>query len=38
MVQNMVSIVEDSLKKGLIVQLAELTKCREVSGQELRPL
>ena len=38
MVQNMVFIVEDSLKKGLIVQLAELTKCRKVSGQELRPL
>ena len=38
MVQNMVFIVEDSLKKGLIVQLAELPKCRKVSGQELRPL
>ena len=38
MIQNMVFIVEDSLKKGLIIQLAELTKCWKVPGQELRPL
>ena len=41
MVQNMVFIVEDSLKQGLIIQLAELTqltKCWKVPGQELRPL
>ena len=38
MVQNMVFIVKDSLKQGLIVQLAELTKCGKVPGQELRPL
>ena len=41
MVQSMVFIVEDSLKQGVIIQLAELTrltKCWKVSGQELRPL
>ena len=38
MVQNMVFIVMDSLKLFLIVQLAELTKCWKVPGQELRPL
>ena len=34
-------IVEDSLRQGLIVQLAELTqltKCWKVPGQKLRPL
>ena len=30
MVQNMVFIVKDSLKQGLVVQLAELTKCWKV--------